>query len=112
MVDVICKRCAHRGCTTQPSFGVAGGTRVFCARHAKEGMVHLSSSKVVSGAQDRSGGARGCGSIDLDGGTVRSGACAGEKRKDRSFSFHKTRASAGMTRADGKRTRQASFCAT
>ena len=36
------KECVHRGCTTYPSFGVAGTKKnEFCRKHAKERMVDL-----------------------------------------------------------------------
>eukprot|EP00903_Cladosiphon_okamuranus_P010722 g10134.t1 len=38
--EIVAKKCAHKGCAKQPSFGVAGSTkREFCSGHAKGGMV-------------------------------------------------------------------------
>ncbi|CAN0041536.1 unnamed protein product [Pylaiella littoralis] len=46
MVDVKNKRCTHRGCTKQPSYGVAGTkTAEFCSGHAKGGMVNVFKKK-------------------------------------------------------------------
>ncbi|CAN0392606.1 unnamed protein product [Ectocarpus fasciculatus] len=45
MVDVNNKKCAHQGCSTTPSFGVAGTKKAeFCREHAKQGMLCLGSS--------------------------------------------------------------------
>ncbi|CAM9602355.1 unnamed protein product, partial [Ectocarpus sp. 8 AP-2014] len=46
MVNVTGKRCAHGGCTTNASFGVAGTKiRLYCAEHAKHDMVKVSAKE-------------------------------------------------------------------
>lgn len=58
----------HHGCTTLSSFGVTGGTRMFCVRHAEKGMVNLG----------RSGGAQECGVTAVDQGTARRAGAGGK----------------------------------
>jgi len=62
MVDVTSrKRCAHHGCSTIANYGVkGGGTRKFCARHAEEGMVHISATRSQPSG-DREGSEEGGG---------------------------------------------------
>lgn len=44
MLDIGSKRCGHKGCTTQPSYGVEGGRRAeFCPRQAKDGIINTRS---------------------------------------------------------------------
>ncbi|CAN0032110.1 unnamed protein product [Pylaiella littoralis] len=158
MVDVRSKKCTHHGCTKGPSFGVAGTKMTeFCSGHAKdwmvnvrsnkkgthcdstkkpsdgvgcstrtfcaqlpEGVVRVSASKVTPGVHRSKSGARECGGVGLDGGTVRrsgagdggcgcggAGAGAGGKRKDRPPSSTQVATSAGRSEADSKRARQA-----
>ncbi|CAN0057130.1 unnamed protein product, partial [Pylaiella littoralis] len=46
MVNVRSRKCAHRGCTKEPRFGVAGTkTAEFCSGHAKDGMVNVCHKK-------------------------------------------------------------------
>ncbi|CAM9392109.1 unnamed protein product, partial [Pylaiella littoralis] len=49
IVDVVNERCVQPGCTTSPGFGVTGGIRTFCARHAGEGTADLTASKNRAG---------------------------------------------------------------
>ncbi|CAN0405059.1 unnamed protein product, partial [Pylaiella littoralis] len=96
----------------QPSYGVASGTRTVCSRHAAEGTAQLSTFKAVSGVHGRSGGARGGGGLGPDLGIIHSAGDAGGKRKYRSPVSLQTGTSAGTTRVDNKRFRQAPSYAT
>ena len=49
MTDLRNKRCGHQGCNPQPSFGVAGGKKEFCAEHKRDGMVSLNSKSRTNG---------------------------------------------------------------
>ncbi|CAN0245248.1 unnamed protein product, partial [Pylaiella littoralis] len=76
------------------------------AGHAKGGVVRLSSSSNLSDVRIRGGGARGRGRVREDGCTARrSGACG--KRRERSRSSAQAETSAGSSRTDNKRSRQA-----
>lgn len=49
MIDLINKKCTHLGCTTSPSYGVAGTKKPeFCMRHAKQGMGDFRSKKCAT----------------------------------------------------------------
>ncbi|CAM9673890.1 unnamed protein product [Sphacelaria rigidula] len=42
MVNVVSKMCGDEGCSTRPSYGVAGSRKAkFCSKHAKAGMVNV-----------------------------------------------------------------------
>ncbi|CAN0022283.1 unnamed protein product [Sphacelaria rigidula] len=46
MVDVVHKKCGGEGCSTRPSYGVAGSTKAeFCPKHARAGMVNVRDKK-------------------------------------------------------------------
>ena len=47
MVDVRNKRCAHGGCTKQPSFGKAGSKAEYCRDHAEDWMVDVASKRCL-----------------------------------------------------------------
>lgn len=40
--EIMPSRCSHGGCTTGPSYGLAGTKKAkYCSKHAKEGMVNV-----------------------------------------------------------------------
>ncbi|CAM9887986.1 unnamed protein product [Sphacelaria rigidula] len=46
MVNVVNKKCGHVGCSTIPSYGVAGRNKAeFCSKHARSGMVNVKHRK-------------------------------------------------------------------
>jgi hypothetical protein len=45
MVDVVSKRCEHKGCESQPAFDIKGGKGRFCRKHKTAEMVNVKSKR-------------------------------------------------------------------
>ena len=45
MINVVNPLCLQEGCSTQATFGIAESRKLFCSKHKKVGMLHISKHK-------------------------------------------------------------------